>query len=88
MDEAAVFRTELIADIKPIITKLKQALGLKSKTPIAKVIVQATPEFKKYLQAEPAQITAAGRAEEVEFNSDGVEYTATDREGLAIAIVN
>ncbi|MCH2205637.1 MAG: valine--tRNA ligase [Lentisphaerales bacterium] len=87
MDQAAVFRTELVADIKPVITKLKQAAGLKSKTPIAKVIIQASNEFIEYLQAEPAQITAAGRATEVEFNVEGFEYTVTEREGLAVAIV-
>ena len=87
MDEAAVFRTELVADIKPVITKLKQGLGLKSKTPIAKVIVQATPEFIEYFKTEPTQITAAGRATEVEFNVEGVEYTSTERDGLAVAIV-
>jgi valyl-tRNA synthetase len=87
MDKAAVFRTELVNDIKPIITQLKNAAGLKSKTPIAKVIIQATDEFASYLEAEPTQLTAAARSQEVEFNSEGVEYTATAREGLAVAIV-
>jgi valyl-tRNA synthetase len=87
MDEAAVFRTELVADIKPIITQLKNNADMKSKTPIAKVIIKATDEFTEYLKAEPTQITAAGRAQEVEFNVEGIEYTATQREGLAVAIV-
>jgi hypothetical protein len=60
---------------------------MKSKTPIAKVIIKATDEFTEYLKAEPTQITAAGRAQEVEFNVEGIEYTATQREGLAVAIV-
>ena len=87
MDEAAVFRTELVNDIKPVITQLKNDQGLKSKTPIAKVIIQATDELVNLLSEEPAQLTAAGRAESVEFNTDGVEYTATSRDGLAVAIV-
>ena len=87
MDEAAVFRTELVNDIKPIITQLKNGLGLKSKTPIQKVIIQASDELVELLSAEPGQLTAAGRAQEVEFNTDGLEYTATAREGLAVAIV-
>ena len=87
MDEAAVFRTELVGDIKPIITQLKNGLGLKSKTPIAKVIIQASDELVELLSVEPGQLTAAGRAQEVEFNTDGIEYTATAREGLAVAIV-
>ena len=87
MDQAAVFRTELVNDIKPIITKLKNEAGLKSKTPIAKVIVQATAEYLTYLEAEPTQLTAAARAQAVEFNTTGVEYRETAREGLAVAIV-
>ena len=87
MDEAAVFRTELVGDIKPIITQLKNGLGLKSKTPIQKVIIQASEELVELLSVEPGQLTAAGRAQEVAFNTDGVEYTSTAREGLAVAIV-
>ncbi|MCM8541178.1 MAG: valine--tRNA ligase [Lentisphaeraceae bacterium] len=87
MDEGAVFRTELVNDIKPVITQLKNGLGLKSKTPISKVIIQASDELVKLLEVEPGQLTAAGRAENVEFNTDGIEYTATSREGLAVAIV-
>ncbi len=87
MDEAAVFRTELVGDIKPIITQLKNGLGLKSKTPISKVIIQASDELVKLLSEEPGQLTAAGRAEEVEFNSEGIDFTPTSRDGLAVAIV-
>ena len=87
MDEEAVFRTELVAELKPVITSLKQAEGLKGKSPIAKVIVQATAELQAILEKEPAQITASARATDYEFNAEGIEYTATSREGLAVAII-
>ena len=87
MDEEALFRTELVAELKPVITKLKQAVGLKGKSPIAKVIVQATAEFQAVLEKEPAQITASARAAEHAFNVEGIEYTATTREGLSVAII-
>ena len=87
MDEDALFRTELVNDIKPVITQLKNDLGLKSKTPIAKVVIKASEDLVKLLAVEPGQLTAAGRAEEVEFNIDGLDYADTAREGLAVAIV-
>ena len=70
-----------------MITSLKQAEGLKGKSPIAKVIVQATAELQAILEKEPAQITASARATDYKFNAEGIEYTATSREGLAVAII-
>jgi valyl-tRNA synthetase len=87
MDKSALYRTELVASLKPVITQLKNDAGLKSKTSIAAVIVKATDEFMKYLEEEPAQIIAAGRAERVEFNTADVDYTPTDRDGLEVAIL-
>ena len=86
MDEAALLRTELVADIKKVILPIKQANGLKSKSPVKAIVVQADAQYLELLQAEPGQLKAAARSEEVHFNQEGLEYTEA-REGLAIALI-
>jgi len=86
VNEAALFRNDLVADLKPVITSLKKELGLKSKSPVDTVYVQASTEFLPVLQEEPEQVIAAARADKVEFNTADIAYSATSREGLAVAI--
>jgi len=50
------------------------------------IVVQADAQYLELLQAEPGQLKAAARSEEVHFNQEGLEYTEA-REGLAIALI-
>ena len=86
MDEDALLRTELVADIKKVILPIKQANGLKSKSPVKAIVVQAEGDNLRLLEEEPGQLKAAARSEEVQFNAEGLEFTEA-REGVSIALI-
>ena len=86
MDKVALYRTELIAEIKPTINALKKPHGLKAKSPIAKLYVKASGEELAALESEPAQLAASARASVCEINVEGVEYTESAHEGIFLAI--
>ena len=86
MDQNALLRTEILTEIKPTINILKKELGFKAKTPIAQLFVQVSAELLPIFEEEPGQIAAGARAKEALFNQEGIEYMATAREGISVAI--
>jgi len=86
MDKVALYRTELISEIKPTINALKKPHGLKAKSPIAKLYVKASGEELAALQSEPAQLAASARAGVCEINVEGLEYTESAHTGIFLAI--
>jgi len=86
VNKVALFRTELISEIKPTINALKKPHGLKAKNPIAKLYVKASGEELAALESEPAQLAASARAGAVEFNVEGVECIESAHSRLFLAI--
>ncbi|PCJ58832.1 MAG: valine--tRNA ligase [Planctomycetota bacterium] len=86
MDEDAMYRTELLGKIKPIVSALKKDAGLKAKNPIAKIYIKAEGKILKSLEEEPSSIIGVVKAREVLFNDNAMQYTATEEEGLEVAI--
>jgi valyl-tRNA synthetase len=86
MDKNALKRSEIVSVIKPTVNGLKKEQGLKAKSPVVNFYVKCSDDLLEIMQEEPSQIAAAARATNVEFNKEGLEYTATEYPNVEVAI--
>jgi hypothetical protein len=86
MDKNALKRSEIVSVIKQTVNGLKKEQGLKAKSPVVNFYVKCSDDLLEIMQEEPSQIAAAARATNVEFNKEGLEYTATEYPNVEVAI--